>query len=286
MRYRSTYPLIIAALMSACGGTASTDPSIAGEPDPNGVTNTESALLAKTDVGYGTIEFSTTTLADGRVAIVVTEMRSAYLKSTPMDTMLNGERPLTTLEMFKAINPDLAVPAQILAAHEIESAALGRQTNEVLHATFDRNAPIEKGSAACDGFVFATRTSCHFWGNKQRMDFIGGFPTVVLPLGRSNTDFSYQTMNFAALGACNESSSNISERFMTQTDATGPWIFNPFFTVPPGTAARHWVNVSRVGPDHCGIAFCQHPGAYREQGNGSLLDLRAAEEFFDNSCVH
>jgi hypothetical protein len=279
--------LLAACLLPACAGDKGDDPSSLSEPDPNAISNTETALLSATDVGYGTIEFSKQTMSDKyTTTLVITEKASAYLRSTPMDALMSQR--LTTLEIFLAVNPGSDVPEDLVKAHADETVRLGRATPDVVHAIFDRNAPVEKSSAACDNWVFAPRTGCQVWGKKLRLDFISGTPTVVLPLGNSTNDFSYLTMSFAALGACNESSGTIFDRSITSQNNGATWNFSPWNEVAPGVSIRHWINVSTKGPDRCGSPIsvaCPHPAAYREQGWGSSLDLRTAEELSDPNCI-
>lgn len=284
MRDRLASSLLLAALcLPACAGAGADDTPVAPPADPSNVAAMQSKLLASTDVGYGTVEFHQMTTSDQRTVIVVTEKASAYLRRTPMDALMRT-RPLTSLEIFRAINPGQAAPEEITSAHAAEAAGLGRANADILPATFDRDAPVEKSSAGCDAWVFESPGACELWGRQLRIDSASGTPTVVLPVGRSTSDFSYQTMSTVAVGACNDTGANEFDRFITQVDANGPWNFSGWFTIAPFTGNRHWINVS-FSTSGCGIAGCQHLGAYREQGWGSNVHLRSAEEQFDSNCI-
>jgi hypothetical protein len=175
--------------------------------------------------------------------------------------------------------------------HEDEVERLGRPTAEVLPATFDRNAPVQKSAAACSAFVWApSGSTCHYWGRLQAVDLPLDY-TDTLAVGNSVFDYNYQTMNWVALGACNESPRGpvnedyawSSDRFMTATRSSP-------ISVNQGGMVRHWINFSARGPDLCGgpIQFpCYHPMGYIEEtpsGTALWMRLRTAEELYDSSC--
>jgi hypothetical protein len=294
-RWRLISGLVFAGALPACGSAESTRGGSppAGAPDLAATADARNSVLASIDVGYGTVEFSKSPLPNGHAAFAILEKASAFLRTTPMVTLMSS-RSLTTLEVFLAVAPGRRPPQELVDLHTEQALRLGRATRDIVHATFDRNAPVEKSAAACDGWVYAPRADCELWGNRLGIDFTTGTPTAWLNVGSTEFNYEYQTMAFAALGVCNETDAasagadHVWARYATRVDLGGAWSYADWVNLPVGIYARWWIDVARFGPEQCGIASCPHPASYAVQGwslSDSPVDLRTAEEFPDTNCV-
>lgn len=107
-------------------------------------------LVASVDVGYGTILFQEFEGEDGTMAVAIGELTHGGYEWTPLEDTL---AQYTSLETFRALVPEQDPPWSYVLAHDVQAAQLGRDSNEVLQAVFDRDAPLPKATQGCKDWI-------------------------------------------------------------------------------------------------------------------------------------
>lgn len=268
MRTQKTSLLALAMLAPLGAFSAGCDGQAQDTSAPTAGEQAIASTLATVDVGYGIVEFQQLTAPDGSFTLGMSEKAPGTFKSTPIDALLNGRR-LTTLEVFRAIAPNHTVPSIIAESHPGEAQALGRGDASVLSVAFDRNAPVQKSTAACDSYVLEDTGKFADWTKVLKVNSTSG--DKWLAVGNSVADWSFWTTARVTLGVCNDSAVNIQARISwdTQADASG-WLYGGFATLNPGWMWR-WFNFTNSTPDCRNVppgGICVNQYAVRYGVNG------------------
>ncbi len=234
----------------------------------------ESPVVAKVDVGYGSVVFYETRDADDNAVIIVGEMAPNDYATTPLTNIAPGH---TALELFRAVAPEREVPAVILEAHERELTRLDRPTSEELVPVFDRDAPIEKTSQACQNFI-TPNLQCVGYGAVADRDVASGRRSVYL-----NHSSSYYTFSDLTIGFCNESDGFVTVRYSYgfRDESLQHYLTTG---VSAGVSFRTF-NVNMSQPRFCGLGLC---GDVRYRARGITADagpygMRMAETY--ETCI-
>lgn len=282
-----------AALCLTATGCAAQDSDVAaGDLEPEAISTGEARVVASVDVGYGQVDFIESTDPDGAKSISMSETSPNTFKETPLDAMQPTFH--THLEIFEAVAPDAPVPQELVAAHALEALALGRETDEIVPARFDKDMPIEKSDATCRAYVFAdvpdTSDGCwsYDWIHKYSKNYTSGDATLYL-----NNSSSYSTTANVTLGICNESTSSITATISSDcVGDVGGWSVRRTLTAGANSRARWW-NKIYVKTIPCDGFLCldYYPVKYRiaaDAPSGKSYYLAAADlrSNFHSDCVH
>jgi hypothetical protein len=287
LRSRGSLATSLVAVLCLGLSAAGCGTEIASEDDtppgsPGAAVEGRESVLAELDVGYGVIRFHELTSPDGTRSLAMSETAPAGLKTTPLDSLLRQGR-LTSLEIFQAIAPDLPVPPAIANAHPFEAAALGRTSEAVRQARFDKNAPAAMSVASCESFVYQDPGDYDDWHHKLGRTSVSG--SWWLNVGTAVDNWSYSTVGSVTLGVCNDSNVAISGRIAHDDteDSTG-WIYWGIVTVNPGYAWRWWnFSKSRFDcppsppDDFCFDYVPIRYGVWGSSSSGKPFHLRTAE---------
>ena len=274
--------LATGVITAGCGGNANDNP-----PDPQNVQAAQEQVVAQVDLDYGSVQFHEVTTGDGGKVYSVSELAPGNLRSTPFEALVAGGQH-TTLELFLAVAPGKEPPAALVAAQEREARGLGRSDGTVVPGKYDPNLPVQKDATSCEAWTLQLPADGYFL-NPQRLNYISGHH--LLPVGDTDSDWSYWTMGKVALGICNESSHTITGRlwydlqknsWSGSTESYG-WVARAWATLPPGYSWRWWnFTYARSGPDTTcsGVLVCipnMHLARYGVEGSsaaGDLYDLK------------
>jgi hypothetical protein len=221
----------------------------AGEGEGTGGTE---IVLGTLDLGYGTVSFRETTHDDNSVSIQMVEDIPNTFNNTPVQRLISEGH--TSLEMWKSLMPDQAIPSSLLRAHPAEAAILKRPTSDVIAGIFDREAPIEKSASSCralaDAYVFkpVASTSCYdyAWVNKRYSAAASGTHFFhVISSGATTT-------SNVTMGICNDSNVDIKGRPMVKKADSSSYqpIWSAWAVVSPGYL-HYWYNFSRMSTSDC-----------------------------------
>ncbi len=246
--------------------------------------------LAEADVQGMHVRFVAHDTNQGSV-VGIEESGFAYAKGSPVERLLSQK--LTALEVFKAIVPNGEVPPELVDAQAAQAEQLGRQDSAVQEASFDAAAPVEKSVAACEDWVYAARASWVGWTNGRGIDWASGGRW--LPVSNtSNTDWSFFTSHYVALGVCNESGTEATANIAFDNAQDGNnWGYGTPVTIAPHQYWRYWNVWSSMGvctPSAGGcVGDCaavgtlciarQYGSRWAVYGAGSSFHLKTAEEY-------
>lgn len=152
--------LVLSVILSlgagvGCAVESGTTDEVSG---PVAGAETDPSILATVDVGYGTVTFHEFVEADGTTTIAIGEQIPNTFGATPLAATAANH---TNLEIFLALVPGQEPPASFVAAHAGQAQALGRESDDVVDAVFDRDAPIEKTSTTCKNWVTPPSDVCY-----------------------------------------------------------------------------------------------------------------------------
>jgi len=291
--FKSIAVALGAFTISACGSAPEdlgSEPDLLasmGEPAEAEVAETE--VVAEMDVAGVRVTFLRVTEPNGAQRVVLQEMG-------PMNVMVSPTRDLamargrTALEVFLALSPDDAqVPAALEETHEAQARGLGREdVTSVIDIDFELPTVVEKSSATCDDWVFATMGGDYSITNKKRIEEATGIDDLI-------TDW---TTSSTTVGACNESATETGDvlayyifqpsqaDLRREIDQNGlqargvRWIrYGALSPMPPGSRGR-WFNYSFHPAEMCNGLICTvAPTKYAVQATllpGHLFRLRTA----------
>lgn len=245
------------SLLYACGGPGDLDQALEGEPPvaeaagseaPSGELTQQGTrdIAASVDVGYGTVHFLERKNADGTVLIGIQEDVPSGYVTTPLDLMLAEGH--THLEAFMALAPDQTPPDAYVTAHAAQAAALGRANGDIVPATFDPNAPIEKSTTHCKNVATpATRDAVAYtYSKRMARDDVQGRHSLTLNAGKKPV----------APAICNEIASNKTSKHTVQgrvrMKPNGGSYDNPGWSskLPPGWQTT-WLGLQLRDSSHC-----------------------------------
>lgn len=220
LQLASLFGLLALGPLAGCAGDGS--PPEASER----VESRSDGIIASVDVGYGTVTFHEFREEDGTVAIAIGQLTPNTYGWTPLhDTAAKS----TNLEIFLALVPDQDPPQSYVDAHPGQAAELGRETDAILDAAFDADAPVEKTSQQCKNWITPVERGCYTYtyiNTKELNNQYGTSPKhlALTPTSRNTTS-----------GICNDGSANVQGRLRwapgTTTNFNNPgWTPN----VPPG----------------------------------------------------
>lgn len=291
MNLISTKLLVLLAASATFACAADHDPATNAAPDDADLVGvSQSAILAKVDVGYGDISFYKTTSEDGEVTLGVTETASAYATGTPFAATMS-RKGHTLLELFKAVAPDQEPPADLVASHPVEAEKLKRPNSSVVTPDFDKNAPVQKALQACVDFIWQVPVDprCYPWVNKRELTTTAD---AWLPVGTSNGDFTHMTGEMVTMGVCNPTgtATNITTAYNQDLNNPSYNIRMNNLVVPAYTQTRDWnITNATSGPDCTGYPICfanLHPARYAvHKTAGANATLMTAEINYNLGCL-
>lgn len=288
--FRALSTLAILAAASSMFACSSDDSASSNdERSLDNVMAADTKILATVDVEYGTLEFYKTTSEDGTVNYGVSEYSSVYAASTPFTTTMANERH-TLLEVFMGVAPDQEPPEELAAIHAAEAKQLGRETDAIEPAPFDRAAPVEKAAAGCVSHIWQSPASnCYAWKNKLELTTTGG---DWLPVGDNSGDFDHRTGESVTMGVCNATSTPTVAHFLFNNDPNDGyyhWRRDPVSLAAYQQVRDWWVTSSVWGPDCTGYPVCfpnLHPAKYAVTHDpGANATLMTAEAYYTGGCL-
>lgn len=217
-------------LATACGGASEVSdaaPADLNAPTVDGEILTTPTVLQTISAGGSTIEISKVATPDGEPFLQMREQGSAY-QALLLDTLFEAHGELTTLETVLALQPSLSVPQDVIAAHEVEAKAMGRETMDVKSIDFDVDAAVEKSftTTACD------QASYPYEPNKQwilggKRDNVSGFTYACLA-----NNCSTMTSRMTISRVCNNANTTVQARNAWDFDSVNPWNVTAWADVP------------------------------------------------------
>jgi hypothetical protein len=225
--------LLIPLLVAFASGCASQDPGSGDASGPDESAVAQQALLHRLEVGGESIEFSQFTSEDGQTIVMVREEGPSN-QYPLVNALLDAHGELTTLEMFRALAGKGAVAhAALVASHDEEALAMGREETSVREIAFDVNRAVRKISAsACDAAAYPYPGTLDWhWTDKGKRDNVDGFTYTCL-----KNDCGYMTTRQTTSRICNDSNTTIQERNAWDFDLASPWNTTPWADLPVNTS--------------------------------------------------
>jgi len=132
--HRLQVAIALGCLITACGepsdpAARETDSAEESTPEREAAPLAES--FAEFEVGGSTVEF----YADGAGpdATILTRVSASPESGNPLDELVLRYGPLTNLEEFLALAPDVVPHPALVATHPEQATAIGRPDDSVLH---------------------------------------------------------------------------------------------------------------------------------------------------------
>jgi len=277
----------IAILTTLVLGAAACDPigssGLDGLPAPEDALEIAVQDIATIEYEGGHVAFQQFTFADGGTAIVVSDEFENRYPESPLLTALGGRNP-TSSELYLALRPGEALPAAIASHQQEEAMARGRDDFDLEMIEVEIVTEVAKLSpGTCDTRIYRDESSSpgdYTYTKKRRRNDLNG--TRDLAVGNSNDDYDFLTGSPVTMGACNDSSSNMTAAIWVRYEG-GDWSLSPASTVR-SESSRVWLHFSDLEylGDICGttnsdICLPQYSdSSYAVRGTGSDFHLRTA----------
>lgn len=275
--------ILVTLLLGAAACDAAVESDLASLPSPEDADEIEMTDVAVVEYDGGKVSFHELTFADGSQAIAVSDQFDNRFPDSPLLAALEGRHP-TSGELFQALRPGEDLPAAIAAHQGKEASARGRSSAAFESIDVVLGANIEKVSTSvCDAWIYpneGTSYNQYVYTKKRRANSQSG--TRDLAVGNNNSDFEFTTFSAVTMGACSNSTSNITAALWVRHQGEG-WQLSPAVSIPPGSGWI-WLNFwdNAVIGQNCGTGnsdIClpiYSPTSYAIRGTGNNYHLRTA----------
>jgi len=260
---------IVAALSAGCSGAQEGS----SEGERLAPSTLSATVLHEFDVGE--VRYRFVDASEGLEPSVLLE-QDAPLRvgsATPLAQLLTEHPDLTTLEVYLALSPNAATPAeQLVVSHTIEAALLGRADDAIREVTFEPRLLVEKSLATCKTIV--SNFLRDLWSETIVTSGMAGRVG-----GNSNFAYAYafgnvhdHTQRPVAVGLCNDSQSGAPISKEIDRMVGGEWSVILTGTLNPdrwhawrwGSTSFH-KNLYAIGQTQTNDLTFQAAGAYGQE---------------------